>query len=805
MQRRNFSARPKARPESIITTTGAKYRLTVLTDGIVRFEWAPDGVFEDRASTFAINRDLPTPKFRVVDHDDQGLEIITNRFHLYYDKKPFSASGLTAQVLGKITNYRSLWRFGEAVTDLGGTARTLDEADGRIPLGPGILSRSGFAVVDDSASMLFTDDGWVGSRREGHYVDGYLFAYGHDYRASIQAFYSISGSQPLLPRWALGNWWSRYYAYRADEYIALMDQFEGQGVPLSVAVLDMDWHLVDDERVRNAGSSGWTGYTWNRDLFPQPSAFCSEIHRRKLRLTLNDHPADGVHSYEDSYKEMAEALNLDTSNNDRIPFDITNPAFCDAYFDILHRRIEDEGCDFWWIDWQQGRYSRVPGVDPLWMLNHFHFLDNARDGRRPLTFSRYAGPGSHRYPIGFSGDTIVTWASLDFQPEFTNTASNIGYGWWSHDIGGHMFGKRNDELSTRWVQYGVFSPIMRLHSTANIWNTKEPWKFEGEARDIQVKYLRLRHRMVPYLYTMNVRAALDNEPIVQPMYWHYPERDEAYCVPNQYFFGSELIVVPITTPRSSDTRLARVRGWLPPGTYVDIFTGTIYEGDRYLWLHRPLSEYPVLAPLGAIIPLDAAAVPENGCPIPDAIEVLIVVGADGFFEIVEDDGTSSRVQDISWNKTSIRFSQEHGLVSISPAYYRNNISKTRKWIFRFRGYSGPDSIHVSINDKEHKFSSKVVSGALTVELEDVALHSRISLLIGANPQLDSFDPVPHIYSIIQRAQVEFSLKNAIWAAVTADVPRIDRVSRLHAIDMDKDILDAVLEYLLAGVNCGVKV
>lgn len=117
----------------------------------------------------------------------------------------------------------------------------------------------------------------------------------------------------------------------------------------------------------------------------------------------------------------------------------------DAYFD-MHHRMEAEGVDFWWLDWQQGGVTRQKGLDPLWMLNHMHYLDSGRGGNWPLTFSRYAGPGSHRYPVGFSGDTIVTWESLAFQPQFTATASNIGYGWWSHDIGGHMFGYRNEEL-----------------------------------------------------------------------------------------------------------------------------------------------------------------------------------------------------------------------------------------------------------------------------------------------------------------------------------------------------------------------
>lgn len=116
------------------------------------------------------------------------------------------------------------------------------------------------------------------------------------------------------------------------------------------------------------------------------------------------------------------------------------------------------------------------------MLNHFHYLDNARDNQRPLTFSRYAGPGNHRYPVGFSGDAVISWDSLAFQPYFTATAANIGYGWWSHDIGGHFFGARDDELATRWLQFGVFSPIMRLHSGNNPFIAKEPWTFPRRPR-----------------------------------------------------------------------------------------------------------------------------------------------------------------------------------------------------------------------------------------------------------------------------------------------------------------------------------
>ena len=195
------------------------------------------------------------------------------------------------------------------------------------------------------------------------------------------------------------------------------------------------------------------------------------------------HPAEGVHAHEAAYAAIAKRMGIDPAAELPVSFDPTDPDFVEAYLEELHHPLEDEGVDFWWLDWQQGGVTKVPGLDPLWLLNHLHFLDSGRDGRRPLTFSRYAGIGSHRYPIGFSGDTHITWESLDFQPYFTATASNAGYGWWSHDIGGHFKGYRDDELATRWVQLGVFSPVNRLHSGLNPFNTKEPWRFDGRRRD----------------------------------------------------------------------------------------------------------------------------------------------------------------------------------------------------------------------------------------------------------------------------------------------------------------------------------
>lgn len=273
----------------------------------------------------------------------------------------------------------------------------MDETGGEIELGEGLLSKNGYAVVDDSDSLPVTKEGRVlpGKKR----IDLYFFGYGRAYRECLKDFHRLTGKTPLLPRYALGNWWSRYYPYTQKEYGELLDRFQEEKIPFSVAVLDMDWHLTE---VDETYGSGWTGYTFNEELFPDYKGFLQELHDRGLKVTLNEHPAAGVRPFEKQYRVMAKALGKDSESRETIEFDVTDEAFMEAYFQYLHHEYEAEGVDFWWIDWQQGDSSEMKGLDPLWLLNDSHFRSIGRDARkRPMIFSRYAGLGSHRYPLVF--------------------------------------------------------------------------------------------------------------------------------------------------------------------------------------------------------------------------------------------------------------------------------------------------------------------------------------------------------------------------------------------------------------------
>ena len=621
-----YRIKTEGHAEDAAIIQGEKYRFTVLTEEMIRLEYCEDGQFEDRATQCVIDRKFKVPEYQVIENEE-SLEIITDKIHLVYNKQKFTDYGLSVQVRGNISVYHSIWHFGEEATDLRGTARTLDEADGAIELEHGIISRFGYGILDDSRSLVITEDGWVEPRKEDC-IDIYFLGYGHEYEHCLKDYYHLTGKTPLLPRYALGNWWSRFYRYNDQEYKALMTRFEKEEIPFSVSVIDMDWHLVD---IDPKYGSGWTGYTWNKELFPDPKEFMTWLHDHGLKVTLNVHPAGGVQAHEEKYKEMAEAMGRDWEKEEPVNFDVTDQKFLKAYFEYLHHPNEEEGVDFWWLDWQQGGLSKIPGLDPLWMLNHYHYLDSGRRGKRRLTFSRYAGMGSHRYPVGFSGDTIISWESLAFQPYFTANASNVGYGWWSHDIGGHMKGYRDEELSTRWIQFGVFSPIMRLHSSNSAFTGKEPWNYNAVSENIMKRYLKLRHEMIPYLYTMNYHASHDGQPLIRPMYYLEPEQPEAYEVPNEYYFGTELVVCPITEPTDKAAGTACVKAWIPEGKWYDIFSGLKYDGGRMLELYRSLEDIPVLAKEGAIIPLTDLTEYTNSVENPKELAVKIVPGKKNAF------------------------------------------------------------------------------------------------------------------------------------------------------------------------------
>lgn len=596
-------------------------RITYLTSRLIRVE--VDKFYDDASFTVFNRKFGNAEKFKVTGSANKIFVETKDAVFTIKNNKPLCV---------KIKSSGEVQYF-KKQKNLKGTRRTLDATFGKVELDDGLITKDGAYLLDDSNSFLLDESGHFVPRGGGK--DYYCFAYGNDYRQTIKAFLNISGSTPLVPRFALGVWWSRYHAYTDDEYLNLMDRFEKENVPLTVATIDMDWHYVDLKKQFGIKENGWTGYSWNKELFKDYKNFLANLQNKNLKVTLNLHPADGIRFFEDMYEDTAKAVGIDPESREPVKFSCKSDDFWNAYFDKVHKPYEKDGVDFWWIDWQQGKKSDINGLDPLNALNHYHFLDNAENGQLPLILSRYAGLGSHRYPLGFSGDTAINFKVLNFQPYFTVNAANAAYFWWSHDIGGHYLGYRNDELYLRWIQFGVFSPILRLHSTSNDLLGKEPWKYRQDVCENAKEWLRFRHRLIPYLFTADYICHKNGTALCEPMYYSYPECNDAFNVPNEYRFGDELIVCPITSKLSLKTNMGSVKAYIPKGTFTDIFTLQKYHGPINITLNRELYSIPVLAKEGAVIPLSNDS--GNKVDNPENLEFWIFNG-NNTYTLYEDNG-----------------------------------------------------------------------------------------------------------------------------------------------------------------------
>ena len=793
---------------------GEKYRFSVLTPFMMRMEYSETGVFEDLQTQTVLNREFPVPEYSVTQSDDR-LEIETEAFHMIYDKKKFSEEGLFIDVKYDFTNYGGRWYFGAKTYsfpprehNLKGTMRTLDRADGEVELEYGLMDKSGRTFFDDSKSFVFDEEN-MPSKRKHEEIDVYYLAYGRDYFACLRDFYKLSGAVPLLPRYALGNWWSRYWKYSEESYIELLTEFEKRNIPFSVAVMDMDWHIVD---VPMESGGGWTGYTWNNDLFPNPERFLSWLHEHNYHVTLNVHPASGIRNFEKMYKDMAEYLGINPDSKKTIEFDMTNKEFVEAYFKFVHHPHENAGVDFWWIDWQQGNNGGASGIDPLWMLNYFHFKDMEKRGRRGLILSRYGGLGSHRYPIGFSGDTIVTWKSLEFQPYFTATASNIGYGWWSHDIGGHMLGIRSDVMEARWYELGTFSPINRLHSTKMSFSGKEPWNFRPEVEHAMGESLRLRHQLLPYLYTMNYLAYKEYRPVIAPMYYDYPENEQAYPVQdhsfvegvsnNQYLFGTDMIVAPITSDQIAILNQGKVKAWIPEGCYHDFFTGLIYKGEKVMWMFRSINSIPVLVKAGGIIPMQKELFGKDFLKNPEELIIRVYGGADGNYTHYEDDGETEDYKDgRSCCFTSMHFDWERGAFTIEGAAGQTDlIPEFRDYTVELCGVKeAVPKVYISGKEIKITYEYQWKKGCIRIHIPKVSVDEKVEIVFEQKLTLNDNHTLERVYDLLNQAQDSNLAKESAYRLLSSGKNLADILGELETTNLKKEIRLAVIEIMTADL------
>lgn len=767
--KRDFS---DASPNKNQIIQGANYRFTIISDHVLRMEYSKTGRFIDERTQIITNRDFG--EFDYVTNQENGHLLCETKYYRfsYQMNKEFNQESLV--IYSKILEDEFKWNFGTNLKNNEfGTARTLDTSEGEIQLDDGLFSKDGFTVIDDSETVILRE-GWINERKEEN-QDFYFLVFGHDYKTGLKQYYQLSGYTNLIPRYAYGNWWSRYWPYNEAEINDVLDNFDKRNIPLSVCIVDMDWHLTN---IPKEYGFGWTGYTWNKHLFSDPTKFITSLKYRGMHVSLNLHPADGFRPYEDCYESVCINMGINPKDNKTIEFNPTNIKFLKAYFEEFHHKEEERGIDFWWIDWQQGTKTNISNLDPLWILNHYHYIDINRTNKRSIIFSRYSGLGSHRYPIGFSGDAVVSWKSLEFQPYFTANAAKVGYGHWSHDIGGHIKGNEEPELYIRWIQFGVFSPIMRLHSSYGYYNKREPWRYPLLYEIVATKYLQLRHKLIPYIYTMMYKNSNGGLPLVFPMefldYKHIGLK-------NQYYFGDALIVAPVTRKTNPKTFNAKTKIFLPKGNWFDFFTGELYKGNKQYTIYSHIENIPVFAKEGAIIPLSLDNL-KNDPTNPEHIEIRVFPGTN-VFELYEDDGITHNYLKNDCVRTKFETKYKNNQLTIvinKPVGNISLIPESRRYKVKIMGVNEP--LYYNLEGlKRHEISLEIK------QFNQVDFISKImKILENAIMNTELKEKVGYIDTLFE------SRKGGILNEEISIYEKIDKIKSLH---FDESIKKTIIKIL----------
>lgn len=745
---------PKASDDAIVVSGNARF--TVLFPEMIRIEYSDSGVFEDRATFAVVNRRMENiPNFSTSE-DDDFLYINTDKINLKYRKgtNPMTETPSPDNLSINFTmdGQPVEWFPGKPDSlNLKGTTRTLDGSNGdnkRKDMENGVVSRSGWAVIDDSWSNVRPDgsrsyafepneemgyDWWAPRKDEGA-LDLYFLGYGKDYKKAVSDFVKIAGNIPLPPDYVFGYWYSKYSSYSADDFRQIVADLKANNIPADVLILDMDWHWNGNSDSQSQGIGGWTGWSWNTNLIPDAKGLLKDIHDNKLRTALNLHPADGVDSIESPryFEAMVKDLSGKYKNGRNIAYAIDYPDFTKSFFNNIIRDHEAEGVDFWWLDWQQHLTSKFnPALGETFWNNHVFFNDMAtnRPDHRPLIFHRWGGLGSHRYQIGFSGDALVNYPTLAFQPYFTSTASNVGYAYWGHDLGGHVIAEEemiNDpELLLRWIQFGVFTPIFRTHATKDPRIERRVWTFDNFPLILDA--IHLRYTLFPYFYTMARQTYDTGIGMVRPLYYEFPDDEQSYTYENEYFFGDDILVAPIVEP-SVDGKTTEKKIWLPKGEWWCVATSEMIKGGREIDMNFGLDQIPYFYRQGAIIPLNPPTV-MSMTERPDVMILDVVAGADGLASLYEDQGDNSDYA-TNFARTVFRHlsTSRDEVITIEPREGSDiGLVKARAWTVNLLGCKRPEKVSINgVACKSWKYDKEKHTLTVNIPLTDCSKQISIS-------------------------------------------------------------------------------
>ena len=695
---------------------GNNYRISILSDSLIRFEFNPSGNFNDYPTLFAFNRSFSHPKLSV-EEDNQILQIKNEKFTIEYHKeKPFLGPSIYPDQNLKVVVNESgkIWHFNHPeARNFKATAYSLDNVSST-ELGKGLFSLDGFASIDDSVTPIINEMGNLLLPQKG-VIDLYLFVYNNDFGVGLRDYFNLTSLPPLIPRYALGVWWAKNEKYDEDGIKYIISSFRKNNIPFSVFLLG------EYARTKNKYSN--LSFSLDKNIFPSTVSLSNFLHASHVYLGVNT-LTDGLLSIEEeNHGEFIKFYPKDTDKN--VPLNVFDSEIINGFLKGIISPYMNNGIDFLWIDDNNVESAYRNHIMNYYLDKNFY----ASVMKRNLILSRNFGIAPHKYSILYSGKTKISWRTLATLPAFNSSSSNIGVSWWSHDIGGFSGGTEDPELYMRYVQLGVYSPILRLASEEGKYYKREPWRWDAKTNGIVCEYLNLRHQLIPYLYSEAKKYSSFGTTLIQPLYYKYPETYDEPLYKNEYYFGSELFVAPITTAKDSIMNRVVHRLFLPNGVWYDFKTGKKFIGGRrYVTFYKD-EDYPVFAKTGAIIPM-AVLDPNNinDTSSPKKLEIHIFPGRSNSYKLYEDDGyTLKYKQGYSFTTEIKYFYKENDFsVSLEPLEGKAGvIPEKRDYKIRFRNTKYTDGVQVFCDQINVPFRRYVEENDFIIEFDNMPVSSKI--------------------------------------------------------------------------------
>ena len=744
-----------SKPEYIFK--GQKYRITVLSDVLIRFEYSETGTFNDYPTIQVLNRNFGETPNISVKQDDKFLNIQNNYFILEYSKeKPFEAGKLVpdSNMRVSLVGTDKVWYYNHPeVRNFKGAAYSFDMDKHGFKVEKGLYSTDGFATINDTGNPVFVADGSV-KKNPSDGIDIYLFIYRKDFGKALKSYFELTGYPGLIPRYALGVWWNKNEEYNENDVENLIENFDKSEVPISSILLGKSWNKV-----------GVKNYEFDREKFPNVEKLIKDMHDKKIYLGVGLNTDYGFKDTDSFYNKAKEITN---SKDSTIPFNVYNTELLNEFYNSVIDPLLDLGVDYFWLD--ENKKDKISAF----MLTHFTFMNYSRkDTRRGLVMARNSLIASHRYPVMFSGNTKVSWKTLRYLPFYNSMSANIGLSWWSHDIGGYEGGIEDKELYTRYVQLGVYSPVFRFASKAGHYYKREPWKWDNNTKTIVRSYTRMRHKLIPYIYTEAYKYYKLGMPLIQPIYYRNPEVYDEPLYKNEYYFGTELLVAPITTPKDSIMNRVVHKIFLPEGIWYDIKTGKKFPGGRYVTFYKD-EDYPVYARSGAIIPiarLDKDNI--NDVHPPKELEIQVFPGCSNSYNLYEDDGVSNLYKEGFYIITNIDYNyrKNNYTLIIRPIDGKSNIiPEKRNYKIRFRNTKNPEDVKVNIGKFDKEYESYTTDNDFIIEIKDVPTTQQLTINCGGKAiEIDAVRLINEdIDDIISDLQIETTLKETIAGILFSD-------------------------------------